>query len=127
MEEREQRLQTIRQILGQSSVVSQARLVELLAGEGFAVTQSSVSRDLRDLPVRKVDGAYRLVPVAEQRNGTNLDDILARNLERVEQAGANLLIITDAWRTGQATARPRKRSERFFASLRMTRSVYRTW
>ena len=93
MDEREQRLQIIRRILRRSSVVSQARLVELLDSEGFAVTQSSVSRDLRDLRVRKVNGEYRLVPAVDARNGADLDDILARNLDYLEPAGSNLLVL----------------------------------
>jgi hypothetical protein len=57
-EVREQRQRAILAILRRARVRRQAELVEQLADRGFAVTQSSVSRDLRDLAVAKVGGRY---------------------------------------------------------------------
>ena len=62
-EERETRLALVREILRSESVSNQGHLVELLAHRGYAVTQSSISRDLRELRVAKVGGRYQL-PVA---------------------------------------------------------------
>ncbi|MEZ5498165.1 MAG: hypothetical protein R3E77_01915 [Steroidobacteraceae bacterium] len=45
-------------ILARHAVRRQEQLVALLEAEGFAATQSSVSRDLRDLGVIKVRGRY---------------------------------------------------------------------
>ncbi len=49
-----QRQHRIAQILKQESVSSQDHLVELLAAEGVAATQATVSRDLDDLGAVKV-------------------------------------------------------------------------
>ena len=58
----------------QEAVDSQERLVELLEGEGFAVTQATLSRDLKHLGIGKVpgpDGGYAYTPPeAESRAGT---------------------------------------------------------
>lgn len=65
------RRRLIRKLLVDGSITSQARLVELLEGEGFPVTQATVSRDLDALgaiKVRNDHGAvhYSLAPSAEQ-------------------------------------------------------------
>lgn len=49
-----QRQHRIARILAQHQVPSQARLVELLAGDGVVATQATVSRDLEDLGAVKV-------------------------------------------------------------------------
>jgi transcriptional regulator of arginine metabolism len=54
------RRQRILQVLGQSRIRSQAQLQELLASEGFAVNQATLSRDLRSLGVVKGKDGYEL-------------------------------------------------------------------
>jgi len=49
-----QRQQTIARLIAQQEVTSQPQLVELLAEEGIAATQATVSRDLDDLGAVKV-------------------------------------------------------------------------
>jgi transcriptional regulator of arginine metabolism len=49
-----QRQQTIAKLIGRHAVTNQPQLVELLAGEGIAATQATVSRDLDDLGAVKV-------------------------------------------------------------------------
>ena len=49
-----QRQQAIVRIIEQEAVSSQPQLVDLLAGEGIAATQATVSRDLDDLGAIKV-------------------------------------------------------------------------
>jgi len=66
------RRETLRQIIRKGEVGRQVELVRLLKRAGFAVTQSSVSRDLRDLGVAKVGDRYVLpeeasAPVADLR------------------------------------------------------------
>jgi len=61
----------IRKLLTEDEITSQARLVQLLADEGFPVTQATVSRDLDALgaiKVRHEDGSvyYSLTPTAQQ-------------------------------------------------------------
>jgi transcriptional regulator of arginine metabolism len=57
-EHRESRQQEILAILDSRRVKSQGELVELLRQRGIEVTQSSVSRDLRDLGVAWMGGRY---------------------------------------------------------------------
>ncbi len=52
------RQQHILDILGQQSVPNQDRLQNLLASRGVAVTQATLSRDLRDLNVLKGPSGY---------------------------------------------------------------------
>jgi len=49
-----QRQQTIVTLIGRHAVTNQPQLVELLAAEGIAATQATVSRDLDDLGAVKV-------------------------------------------------------------------------
>ncbi len=56
----ELRQAAIREILGRHTIESQGEVVDRLAARGFAVTQSSVSRDLAELRAAKVEGRYLL-------------------------------------------------------------------
>ncbi len=49
-----QRQQAITRLIEQHQVTNQPQLVELLAGDGIAATQATVSRDLEDLGAVKV-------------------------------------------------------------------------
>jgi len=60
-EQLERRAAIVR-ILREGLVRKQADLVRLLKKEGHAATQSSISRDLRDLGVLKASGRYALPP-----------------------------------------------------------------
>jgi transcriptional regulator of arginine metabolism len=62
-EQREERQQAILKILRRQHVTRQDELVELLRKRGIDATQSSISRDLRQLGISKLDQEYR--PVAE--------------------------------------------------------------
>ena len=62
-EQREERQQAILKILRRQHVTRQDELVGLLRKRGIEATQSSISRDLRQLGVSKLDQEYR--PVAE--------------------------------------------------------------
>jgi transcriptional regulator of arginine metabolism len=54
MSSKVQRRQLIAKLVARSAVTSQPQLVELLAAEGIAATQATVSRDLEDLGAVKV-------------------------------------------------------------------------
>ena len=60
----EDRRDALKRIIREEAVGRQAELVRLLKRAGHAVTQSSVSRDLRDLGVAKVGDRYVLQEVA---------------------------------------------------------------
>ena len=94
-ERRGRRLDAIRRILRSGQVESQDVLLERLRDAGHSVTQSSISRDLRELGVRKDGGTYRLGPTrsgAKRRAPTGI--ALVRPLvTRVTPAGPHLLVV----------------------------------
>src|SRR5438270_2790214 len=67
-EHREARQREILAILGADKVTSQADLVERLRERGVLATQSSVSRDLRDLGVGWIGGRYALPAERDDRD-----------------------------------------------------------
>lgn len=95
------RREAIREILGGEAIRSQGELLGRLAERGFQVTQSSVSRDLQDLGVAKVEGRYvlaeTLAGLAAPQDG--LAEV-APSITRVVPAGPNLLVL----RTGPGRA-----------------------
>lgn len=89
-EEKERRVAAIRTLLKRHRVGSQGELADRLSDLGFGVTQSSVSRDLKELGAEKEDGRYVLpeAPAAEENLG-----VLARNVQGTEPAGDCLLVV----------------------------------
>lgn len=71
VKERTQRLRAIKRIIKEHRIDSQETLLEHLHGEGFVVTQATLSRDLKLLKVSKVsqgaDGYFYTLPTEEQR------------------------------------------------------------
>ncbi|MFL6227461.1 MAG: arginine repressor [Pyrinomonadaceae bacterium] len=84
MVERERRHQKILSLIRAKPVGTQGELTGLLEGAGFAVTQSSVSRDIAELGVVKRRGRY-VVPQAT-------DAAKARGLLSLETAGSSLVV-----------------------------------
>lgn len=99
-ENREARQQEILAILDTHRVTSQGELVERLRERGVAVTQSSVSRDLRDLGVGWIGGRYAR-PVEREENDPGVAQI-ARFLRGVKPAGSHLAVVLTAAGTAQA-------------------------
>ena len=52
-----QRLDKVRELISRFEIETQDELIEKLRAEGFAVTQATVSRDIRELKISKVLGA----------------------------------------------------------------------
>ena len=61
-DEAAERRALVRAALLEASVRTQAELVVHLEEHGHSVTQSCVSRDLRDIGARKINGNYRIGP-----------------------------------------------------------------
>src|SRR5690606_7530094 len=80
-----------------------ADLVRLLRKEGHAVTQSSVSRDLRDLGVLKASGRYVLPPDEIVRVNGDFD-ALTRFVREIRTAGASLTIVKTTIGAAQSVA-----------------------
>ncbi len=98
---RAKRLTVLRSILAEHQISSQWDLVRLLTDAGFAVTQSSVSRDLRDLPVAKIGGVYQLSPERSIQEEVDVAQGVGPILVNFKPAGPNLLVLRSL--TGMAS------------------------
>src|SRR5262245_6035791 len=89
-----QRQRKIIEIIKSHAVATQEELVKRLAGRGIEATQSSVSRDIVELGLTKINGHY----VAPETNGAG---VIAPKIE-LDTAGDNLIIL----RTEAGQAQP---------------------
>jgi len=91
---REARRTAIVRLLRHSPVRRQQELVRLLKREGHAVTQSSISRDLRELGVLKHSEGYVLPESAEQASRTQ-DNFatIAHFVREVRAAGPSITVV----------------------------------
>ncbi len=96
------RREAIRERLAVGPVDTQQSLVEHLTSQGLRVTQSSVSRDLRDLGAIKTAEGYTL-PAAHHDADHELDAVSAL-LRDAQTAGPNLLVIRTAIGAAQRVA-----------------------
>ena len=96
--EQTERRQTIRRLLSDSPAETQQSLVDALVELGIVATQSSVSRDLRQLGAIKTPRGYEL-PDDKASNDDEFAGV-AELLRDMQPAGPNLLVI----RTGIGAA-----------------------
>ena len=97
------RRNAIMRILRGGVVRKQDDLVHMLKREGYVVTQSSISRDLRDLGVLKASGRY--VPPAEELTRTNGDfGTLAQFVRQLRLAGPTLTVLRTTIGAAQSVA-----------------------
>lgn len=94
-EQREQRQQAILKILRRQHVSRQGELVELLRKRGIEATQSSISRDLRQLGISKLDQEYRPVADDETDSGRELG-VLAEFVLETRTAGPYQTVVKTA-------------------------------
>ena len=94
-EQRNERRLAVAKLLRENAIERQSELVELLLGAGFAATQSSVSRDLRDLGAVKLKNGYSLPEDDSDGNGNSLRQV-AEFVRDIRAAGANLLVVKTA-------------------------------
>ena len=97
-----ERREAVLGLLRQHRVTRQSELVDLLADLGFAATQSSVSRDLRDLGVAKVGERY----LAPQNLGGPPSSFgpLAGFVTGWSTAGPNLTVVRTSVGAAQSVA-----------------------
>ena len=92
------RRQRIVELLSSRQVTSQNELLELLAGEGVATTQATLSRDLHDLGVAKTPSGYVLPqtpgPQPMAATGRQLERTLQREMAAIEIAAAMVVLRT---------------------------------
>lgn len=79
-----ERHETILKLIGAMRITRQGELVQILKDHGFDVTQASVSRDLEELGIVKINGAYS----QPERSG----NAFGIGLVSVETAGDSLIV-----------------------------------
>jgi transcriptional regulator of arginine metabolism len=97
-----ERREAIRRALEREPAATQQDLVDALTAEGFHATQSSVSRDLKDLGAIKTGHGYEL-PGKETRGEDEIAKV-ADLLRDLHPAGPNLLVIKTAIGAAQRVA-----------------------
>lgn len=101
--DRDQRQDAIRELVVRNEIHSQDEMGALLATEGITVTQATLSRDLREMGVRKQGGLYRLpeLPKEAIRRRRRVFRELAGMVQTVSRGGT---IVVLRARVGQAPA-----------------------
>jgi len=102
-EQQYERRKVIAQLLREHAVARQSELVELLRTAGFAATQSSISRDLKELGAAKLKEGYTLPDESDAGNGDSLLAV-AELVRDVRAAGPNLLVVITAVGAAQRVA-----------------------
>jgi transcriptional regulator of arginine metabolism len=98
-----QRRGAIVRILRGGAIRKQADLVRALKREGHGVTQSSVSRDLRDLGVLKASGRYVLPPDELTRSNGDFGT-LAQFVRSLRRAGPAITVLRTTIGAAQSVA-----------------------
>ncbi len=96
-----ERQEAIRQILETGPAGTQRSLVDALIAKGFVATQSSVSRDLKELGAVKTVNGYELPGL--EPDGDEVSTVSGL-LREIETAGPNLLVIKTAIGAAQQVA-----------------------
>ena len=98
-----ERQSAIMRILRDGLVRRQEDLVRLLKKEGHQVTQSSISRDLRDLGVLKASGRY-LLPPDEVTRANGDFGMLAQFVRGLKRAGPSITVLRTTIGAAQSVA-----------------------
>jgi transcriptional regulator of arginine metabolism len=72
---------------------SQAEMVRLLREQGFRVTQASVSRDVRELGLVRLNGCYLPVSRLESQRRTPVAPAEIELITDIQPVGANLIVV----------------------------------
>ncbi|HEY0942313.1 MAG TPA: hypothetical protein VGE08_19635 [Steroidobacter sp.] len=94
----------ILRIIGESTVHNQDELVKVLRKQGFDATQSSVSRDLRELGVAKAGDRYILPAQDNAAANNNPFAAVARFVLEIKTAGTSLTVLKTTTGTAQSVA-----------------------
>ncbi len=98
-----ERRDAILRLLRAGEVRRQAELTQLLRKSGFEVTQSSISRDLRELGVLKASGRY--LPPPEDSVRTQGDfSVISQFVRELKLAGPTLVVVRTTIGAAQSVA-----------------------
>ena len=93
MSEKARRQTALLDVIARGKLSSQTEISQLLSKAGFSANQASVSRDLRELGVVKLDGRYvssERLRIADEPAPDGFDSEL---ITSVNPVGANLIVI----------------------------------
>lgn len=93
----------ILRIIGEATVRNQDELVKILHRQGFEATQSSVSRDLRELGVAKAGDRY-ILPAQDAGVANNPFAAVAKFVLEIKTAGTSLTVLKTTTGTAQSVA-----------------------
>ena len=93
----------IRRLLVQGPAGTQQAVVAALIADGFEVTQSSVSRDLKEMGAFKTAAGYEISSGTDGSSGDEIAQV-ADLLRSITSAGPNLLVIKTAIGAAQRVA-----------------------
>src|SRR5215813_11868287 len=98
MRKKNDRQAAVLRLVGSNRVASQEELRQLLAGEGWNVTQATLSRDLRDLGVVRAPGddraRYLLPEMVSDEAKPSLDGLLPQLFSRIDGVGELIVLHT---------------------------------
>ncbi len=90
---RQKRQEKLRNLIGSEAKLSQQELVDLMRKAGFEVTQSSISRDLRELGAVKVAGRYVTADELQPKSSARS---VQRFVKSIDLAGPYLVVVSTA-------------------------------
>jgi transcriptional regulator of arginine metabolism len=90
-------------LLASGNVHKQQDLVRLLRKEGYVATQSSISRDLREIGVFKARGRYVLPPPDVVRANGKFNS-LAQFVQQIRRAGPCMTVVKTSTGAAQSVA-----------------------
>lgn len=94
MKQKRERQTALLKLIRKRRLKSQEEIVRTLNSRGFSATQTSVSRDLRELGVVKAGGRYALPSEAGPADSTSVIDGHTNELiVSAEPIGANLVVV----------------------------------
>jgi transcriptional regulator of arginine metabolism len=98
MTKKNERQAAILRLVGSHAIASQEELKQLLVAHGLAVTQATLSRDLRDLGILRAptdDGARYLLPeMLGDSDKPRLDQLLPQWFSRIDGVGELIVLHT---------------------------------
>ena len=97
------RRNAIVRLLAGGAVRKQQDLVRLLHKEGYVATQSSISRDLREIGVLKASGRY-LLPPQDVVRANGKFNALAQFVQQIRRAGPCLTVVKTSTGAAQSVA-----------------------
>lgn len=94
MNEKQRRQQALRAVIAERPVSNQQQIVRILRKGGVRSTQASISRDIRELGLVKINGRYTPTEELIDRGRAQASNAYENELiTRFEPIGANLIIV----------------------------------